>query len=156
MARNANQARHGKAPSQRQLRVGEEIRHALSEVIRRAEFRDPVLAGRTITVTEVRVSPDLRNATVFVVPLTGDGHEVVASLRRASAYLRGQLSRSIKLRLMPALNFEYDDSFDTAARIETALHRPEVQRDLGPGDEGSGDESPGGEEDAAEDAEDED
>tara|TARA_R110002110_G_scaffold415612_6_gene652076 strand:+ start:104635 stop:105090 length:456 start_codon:yes stop_codon:yes gene_type:complete len=131
MNRNAHNARKGKkAPSQRQLRVGEEIRHALSEIVRRAEFRDTDLANLTITVTEVRVSPDMRNATVFVLPLEGEAEPMVAGLNRATAYLRGQLGRAVQLKYLPALTFVFDRSFDEASRIESIMHRPEVARDL--------------------------
>ena len=85
MSKRAHVARSGKAPSQRQLRVGEEIRHVLAEMVARAEFRDPDLAGQSITVTEVRVSPDLRNATVYVIPLAGDAATIVPALQRAAA-----------------------------------------------------------------------
>ena len=130
MSRKAQSAGRGKAPSQRQLRVGEEIRHALSEIVRRAEFRDTDLADAAITVTEVRVSPDMRNATVFVLPLAGEADPIVAGLNRASAYLRGQLGRAVHLKYLPALSFVYDRSFDEASRIEAIMHRPEVARDL--------------------------
>ena len=119
-----------KAPSQRQLRVGEEFRHALSELVRRSEFRDTNLADASITVTEVRVSPDMRNATVFVLPLEGEAEPMVAGLNRASAYLRGQLGRAVHLKYMPALSFVFDRSFDEASRIAAIMHRPEVARDL--------------------------
>lgn len=142
MNRNAHNARKGKAPSQRQLRVGEEIRHALSEIVRRAEFRDTELANITITVTEVRVSPDLRNATVFVLPLEGAAEPMVAGLNRASAYLRGQLGRAIHLKYLPALSFVFDKSFDEASRIESIMHRPEVARDLAADDVAVDDASP--------------
>lgn len=130
MARRASKDRNGKAPTQRQLRVGEEIRHALSQIMLRAEFRDPDLVGRVITVTEVRASPDLRNATVFVLPLEGEAEPMVAALQRASAYLRGQLARTVKLKYMPALHFVHDESFDEATRIDRIMHSPEVVRDL--------------------------
>ncbi|HCP00404.1 MAG TPA: 30S ribosome-binding factor RbfA [Rhodospirillaceae bacterium] len=120
----------GRAPSQRQLRVGEEIRHALSEIVRRTEFRDTELANMTITVTEVRVSPDMRNATVFVLPLEGAVEPMVAGLNRASAYLRGQLGRAVRMKYLPALSFVHDRSFDEASRIEAIMHRPEVARDI--------------------------
>lgn len=130
MNRNAQSARKGKAPTQRQLRVGEEIRHALSEIVRRAAFRDTDLADLAITVTEVRVSPDLRNATVFVLPLEGEAEPMVTGLNRATAYLRGQLGKAVSLKYLPALSFVYDRSFDEASRIESIMHRPEVARDL--------------------------
>jgi ribosome-binding factor A len=130
MARRAPKDRSGKAPTQRQLRVGEEIRHALSEIMVRAEFRDPDLVGKVITVTEVRVSPDLRNATAFVLPLEGEAAPMVEALQRASAYLRGQLARMVKLKYLPVLHFLHDESFDEATRIDRIIHSPEVARDL--------------------------
>lgn len=120
-----------KPPSQRQLRVGEEIRHAMSAILARGDLRDPVLAGQSITVSEVRVSPDLKNATCFVIPLGGvDMGEVVAALKRAAAFLRGQLAREVQLRHVPGLQFQADLSFDEAGRIDSVLRRPEVARDL--------------------------
>lgn len=129
-----------KAPSQRQLRVGEEIRHVLSGIFQRGEFRDPVLAGKALTVTEVRASPDLRNATAFILPLGGaddrdDRDEILAALRKASGFLRGQLGREIKLKFTPALSFQYDESFDEASNIDALLRSPGVARDLDDGDE---------------------
>ena len=136
-------------PSQRQLRVGEELRHALAQIIERAHFRDPVLQDVSITFTEVRVSPDLKNATAFVTPLGGTGvAEVVAALRRAAPYFRGQIARAVKLRVVPALFFEADTSFDYASKIAGLLHRPDVARDLdaesaAPGDSDAGGDSGG-------------
>ena len=121
----------GKPPSQRQLRVGEELRHALVRIIARGEFRDPVLAEAQITVSEVRVSPDLRAATAFVLPLGGgESAGLVEALNRASAYFRGQLAREVELRLVPTVKFEPDRSFEHARRIETLLQNPAVARDL--------------------------
>jgi ribosome-binding factor A len=120
-----------KPPSQRQLRVGEELRHAIAAVIERGDFRDPDLAGRAITVTEVRVSPDLHNATVFVVPLGGgDVTPILKGLKRAKAFLRQQVGRAVMLRTVPNLSFEADTSFDEATRIDGILRSPEVSRDL--------------------------
>ncbi|WP_428249380.1 30S ribosome-binding factor RbfA [Ferrovibrio sp.] len=117
--------------SQRQLRVGEEIRHVLSEALRRAHFRDPDLDGLIVTVTEVRVSPDLKNATAFVLPLAGDdGAKVVKGLTRAQAYIRTLVAQEINLRFAPTLSFKLDTSFDTAGRIDSVLHRPEVRADV--------------------------
>lgn len=123
---------HGKtAPSQRQLRVGEEIRHMLAALFRRGDFRDPALQALNVTVTEVRISPDLRNATAFVTPLGGEQiGETVKALRRASGFLRTQVAHELKLRYAPTLSFEADTSFDAASRIDALLHRPEVARDL--------------------------
>lgn len=119
------------APTQRQLRVNEEIRHALAWVLERGQFRDPVLAGTPITVTEVRCSPDLRNATVFFTPLGGQGDAVALrdALTRAQSYLRHELSRTVEMKYLPRLSFQIDTSFDEYARIDTLLHRPDVMRD---------------------------
>lgn len=119
------------APSTRPLRVGEEIRHALAAVFGRGELRDPALVGQSITVSEVRVSPDLMRATVFVTPLGGgDITGVVAALNRAAPFLRGQVVKAVKLRRAPELGFVPDTSFDYARRIEDALRDPTVRRDL--------------------------
>ena len=121
----------GKAPGQRQLRVGEELRHALAEVLGRGELRDPALDGVSITVTEVRVSPDLRNATAFVTPLGGgDSATLVAALARAAPFLRGRIGRMVQLKFTPALGFEADSSFDEAGRIDALLRSPPVAHDL--------------------------
>lgn len=127
MARGA-----GKTPSQRQLRFGEEIRHALAWVIERGEIRDPRLAGLPVTVTEVRVSPDLRNATVFVVPLggSGDGEALIGALDKATPFLRHRVAQSVTLKYVPKLTFKIDVSFDEASRIDELLKNPTVARDL--------------------------
>lgn len=118
-------------PGTRPLRVGEEIRHALAAIIGRGELRDPVLAGQAITVSEVRVSPDLMRATAFVTPLGGgDAAAVVAALNHAAPFLRGQVVKAVKLRRAPELVFAADTSFDYAARIEGALRAPVVRRDV--------------------------
>jgi ribosome-binding factor A len=129
--------RDGRTVSQRQLRVGEELRHVLAQVLSRGELRDPDLVGRTITVTEVRISPDLKNATAFIVPLGGEHKaEVLKALRRCSAFLRGAIGHEVRLRVVPRLSFELDVSFDHAQKIEEILHRPEVLQDIRPaGDE---------------------
>jgi ribosome-binding factor A len=121
----------GKAPSQRQLRVGEELRHALAEVFERDSLRDPDLKGRSITVTEVRASPDLKNVTVYVMPLGGENvDDVVVALRRASSYLRGEVARRLRLRNTPRLSFEADRSFDQASHIDKLLRDPRVSQDI--------------------------
>ena len=131
----------GKAPSQRQLRVGEEIRHALAWILERGEVRDPGLHGMPVTVTEVSVSPDLRNALVFVVSLGGeDMAGAVEALNRARSFLRRRVAGSVKLRYVPDLSFKADISFDEAAHIDQLLHDPRVARDLAPHEE---DEEPG-------------
>lgn len=125
--------RHAPAhPSQRPLRVGEELRHALARIFERGELRDPDLQGVTVTVTEVRVSPDLKNATAYVMPLGGThAAEVLAALRRCAPFLRKALAREVPLRYAPALAFALDTSFEYASRIDALLHKPEVERDLG-------------------------
>lgn len=107
-------------------------------MVARAEFRDPDLAGQPITVTEVKVSPDLRNATVFVTPLVGEAETIVPALQRAASYMRGQLAGAVKLRHTPSLKFEYDGSFDQAERIGSVLQTPDVGRDLADDGDGSG------------------
>jgi len=135
-------------PSPRQLRVGEEVRHALAHILGRGELRDPALAGVTLTVTEVRMSPDLRHATVFVMPLAGErAGEALAGLARSAPYLRGVVAREVNLRYAPRLAFRLDTSFDHATRINELLHRPEVHRDLA-ADEADGDDTDGDEDGA--------
>ena len=112
----------GKAPSQRQLRVGEELRHALADVLNRRDMRDPVLRETPVTVTEVRASPDLRRAVVFIVRLGGgDSETVLAALTRATPWLRTQVARMVQLKYAPDFSFQADASFDEAQRIETLL-----------------------------------
>lgn len=133
--------REGKPQSQRQLKVGEELRHALALVIERGELRDPDLAGISITVTEVRVSPDLRNAAFYVLPLGGgDTKTVVEALTRAGPYLRRRLASAVKLRYAPNISFRADLSFDEASHIDSLLKNPSVKRDL-PGGGGNDHES---------------
>ena len=116
---------------QRRLRVGEELRHVLSKIFRQGECRDPALHDASIAVTEVRLSPDLRNATVFVMPLGGaNATEIVAGLKRSTAFLKRLIAREVTLRYAPNLIFELDISFDQADRIAALLARPEVERDL--------------------------
>ncbi len=118
-------------PSARQLRVGEEVRHGLARIFERREMSDPALMDATLTVTEVRMSPDLKHATVFVMPLAGaHATEVLAGLKRGATYLRGLVAREVPLRFTPTLSFMLDMSFEHASRINEILHRPEVQRDV--------------------------
>lgn len=120
-----------KGPSQRQLRAGELVRRALADIVARGTIRDPELIERTFSVTEVRMSPDLRHATCFVAPLgAGDAVALAAALTRVRAYLRGQLSREVTFKFMPDLTFEPDTSYDKASEIERLLHSPPVARDL--------------------------
>ncbi len=120
-------------PSQRQLRIGEELRHLLAELLRPGELRDPALREANVTVTEVRLSPDLRNATAFVMPLGGEkADEIMAGLRRSAPFLKARLARMIDLRHMPNIAFAFDNAFDSAARISALLASPAVDRDLPP------------------------
>jgi ribosome-binding factor A len=118
-------------PSQRQLRVGELIRHALSELLTRGEVHDPVLEAHLVTIPEVRVTADLRLATIYVMPLGGrDQSEVVAALERNKRFLRGEIARRINLKFAPDIRFQIDARFDEAERIEKLLRTPQVRRDL--------------------------
>jgi ribosome-binding factor A len=131
--------RSASGPSQRQLRVGEQIRHLLAEILGEGQVRDPALAGVSVTVTEVRVTPDLQQATVFVTPLGGRGAEaVVAALNRHKRFLRGALGKTLTTRYTPSLSFRYDTSFDAAAHIDALLDSPVVRADLAH-DEGESD-----------------
>lgn len=131
MARHRDPQQQGSG--QRQLRVGELVRHALSEMLIRADVHDPIIAAHTITVPEVRMSPDLRLATIYVMPLGGrDQAEIIAALERNKKYLRGEISRRINLKFAPDIRFMIDERFDEAARIERLLRSPEVARDLDP------------------------
>jgi len=122
-----------KAPTQRQLRVAEEIRHLLAEVFARGEFRDPDLADIQITVTEVRIGPDMKRATAFVTRLgRTDIDALLPALRRAAPYFRSQIAKGMRLRHTPDLSFQPDTALDYAMRIDTLMHTPEVARDLGP------------------------
>ena len=129
----AGTKRRGDAPgpSQRQLRVGEELRHALVEVLRDGHARDPGLRDLNVTVTEIRVSPDLKNATAYVMPLGGaHAAQTVAALNHAAPYFRAQLAHKVQLRYAPAVAFALDTSFGYAERIEDLLRTPEVRRDI--------------------------
>jgi ribosome-binding factor A len=132
MKRQKNAAR-SRGPSQRQYRVGEELRHAIARILDYAHFRDPDLAGVSVTVTEVRISPDLRNATAYVTPLGGrDMDKVVAALNRASGYFRREIARAVVLRVVPDIAFVPDTSFDYSSRVDAILAAPRVARDLEP------------------------
>ena len=125
------QSNETKGPSQRQLRAGELIRHALVNILTREELRDPDLGGMLISVTEVRPSPDLRQAKVYVAPLgQGDQDKLAAALNKASSFLRGKLGREIDLKFTPELHFHPDNSFDTASHVDALLNRPQVKQDL--------------------------
>jgi ribosome-binding factor A len=118
--------------SQRQLRVGELVRHALADMLTRGEVHDPVLEGHLITVPEVQMTADLRLATIYVMPLGGrDADAVMAALERNKRYLRGEIARHVNLKFAPEIRFRIDERFDEAERIEKLLRTPAVQRDLG-------------------------
>ena len=120
-----------RGPSQRQLRVGEMLRHALSEILLRGDIRDPDLAGVSVTITQVKPSGDMRHATVFCEPLGGkDADKIIAALNRHKSYLRGEMGHAIDLKFTPELRFVEDKSFAEAEKIETILKSPRVQQDL--------------------------
>ena len=113
-----------KEPGQRQLRVGEELRHVLAEVLGRDELRDPAMQGVSVTISEVRVGPDLRRATAYVMPLGGgDVVEIVAALNRAAGFIRGRVSRMVNLKFAPSFVFEADTAFEEASKIDALLRQ---------------------------------
>jgi ribosome-binding factor A len=117
--------------SQRQLRVGELIRHELADMLTRGDIHDPVIQAHLITVPEVRMSPDLRLATIYVMPLGGrDVEAVIAALDRNKRYVRGEIAQRVNLKFAPEIRFRVDERFDEAERIEKLLRTPAVQRDL--------------------------
>jgi ribosome-binding factor A len=118
--------------SQRQLRVGELIRHELADMLSRGAVHDPVIEAHMITVPEVRMTADLRLATIYIMPLGGrDVAEVLSALDRNKRYLRGEIARRVNLKFAPEIRFRIDERFDEAERIEKLLRTPAVQRDLG-------------------------
>ena len=120
-----------RGPSQRQLRAGELVRHALVEIMREEDLDDPALSGAPVTITEVRVSPDLRHAVCFIQPLGGENAtEVVAAMNRASKFFRGRLGRMIELRATPELKFLHDETFDAADQMSRLFDDPKVRQDL--------------------------
>ena len=129
-------ARPSSGPSQRQLRVGELIRHALAEMLSRGDIHDPVIEGHMITVPEVAMTPDLRLATIYVMPLGGrDAKPVIEALERNKKYLRGEVAHRVNLKFAPDIRFMLDERFDEAERINKLLRTPAVRRDLD-GDDG--------------------
>ena len=119
--------------SQRQLRVGETVRHAVADILSQGSVHDPDLEGHIITVPEVRMSPDLKIATIYVMPLGGrDTEIVIAGLERNKKFLRGEIARRVNLKFSPDIRFRVDERFDEAERIEKLLRTPAVQRDLAP------------------------
>lgn len=118
-------------PSQRMLRVAELIRHAAAQLLARGEVADPVLDGHVVTVPKVKMSPDLKLATLYVMPLGGkDAKDVIAALERNKKFMRGEIAHRINLKFAPDLRFRIDDSFDNAARIDALLNSPKVAQDL--------------------------
>jgi ribosome-binding factor A len=121
----------GPNASQRQLRVGELVRHAMAEMLTRGDVHDPVIEGHLITVPEVRMSPDLRLATIYVMPMGGrDAEQVVAAFERHKKFLRTEIAHRINLKFAPDIRFRVDDRFAEAERIEKLLRSPDVKRDL--------------------------
>jgi ribosome-binding factor A len=121
-----------RTPSQRALRAGELVRHAMADMLTRGEVHDPVIEGHLITIPEVSMTPDLRFATIYVMPLGGrDVNEVVAALERNKRFLRGEIARRINLKFAPDIRFRADERFAEAERIEKLLRSPKVKRDLG-------------------------
>jgi ribosome-binding factor A len=118
-------------PSQRQLRVAEMIRHKVADLLTRGEIHDDVIASHVITIPEVRLTPDLRLATIYVIPLGGfDARPVLEALNANKRYIRGELARAVNLKFAPDIRFRLDETFDEAARIDRLLGSPEVRRDI--------------------------
>lgn len=131
MSRRRSSDKDNRAPGQRQLRVGEELRHLLAELLERGDMRDPDLRGASITVTAVDISPDLRNATAFIMPLGGqDEARLLAAMRRAAPWFRARVGERAGLRHAPEIRFEVDRTFDEADKIGALLRRPDVARDI--------------------------
>jgi ribosome-binding factor A len=121
----------GSAPSQRMLRVAELVRHAMAQMLSRGDINDPVLEKHVVTVSRVKMSPDLKLATVYVMPLGGkDEPEVIAALDRHRKFLRGEIAHEVNLKFAPEIRFRIDDSFDTVSRIDAILNSERVKRDL--------------------------
>ncbi|MDX2159324.1 MAG: 30S ribosome-binding factor RbfA [Hyphomicrobiaceae bacterium] len=131
--RNARAGESGpQGPSQRQLRVGELIRHKVAEMLSRGDVHDDVLTAHLISVPEVRMSPDLKLATVYVMPLGGqDVKPVLEALERNKRYIRGEVAEAVNLKFAPDLRFRFDETFDEGARIDALLDSPKVRQDTG-------------------------
>ena len=137
-------SRDNRPPGQRQLRVGEELRHALAHILERGELRDPLLAATPVTVTEVRVSPDLRQARVYVMPLGGQEAEAaLADLRRNQAEIRHLVARGLELKYAPQLRFALDETFDRMDDTRRMLAQPQVRRDVDADEDEAGDDAEG-------------
>lgn len=134
----------GGEPSQRMLRVGELVRHAMSELLTRGELNDPVLDTHVVTVPRVKMSPDLKLATVYVMPLGGgDSQPVLAALDRHRKFLRGEVARKINLKFAPDVRFRIDDTFENASKIDRLLNSPQVRRDTALSDDDAGQDDAG-------------
>jgi ribosome-binding factor A len=134
MKKTAGARPHASGPSQRQLRVGEVIRHALADILQRGAIADPAFDGVVVTVPEVRMAPDLKSAMVYIMPLGGKrADEIVAAFERNKRFLRGEIARQVNLRFTPDLRFRLDESFDEGDRIEALLRSSDVKRDLAGG-----------------------
>ena len=131
MPRHHHRDRAASGPSQRQLRVGEVIRHALAEMLSRGDIHDPVIESHMITIPEVAMTADLKLATIYVMPLGGrDAKPVIEALERNRKFLRGEIARRVNLKFAPEIRFRIDERFDEAERIEKLLRTPVVRRDL--------------------------
>jgi ribosome-binding factor A len=138
MPRHHQKKNSASGGSQRQLRVGETVRHAVADILSHGSVHDPELEGHIISVPEVRMSPDLKLATVYVMPLGGrDIDKVIAALERNKKFLRGEVARRVNLKFAPDVRFRVDERFDEAERIEKLLRTPAVQRDLAPDEDES-------------------
>ena len=136
MSRQRHSSNDRNGPSQRQLRVGEMLRHALADVLRRGDIRDTDLNGVSVTITQIKPSPDMRHATVFCEPLGGqNAKQVIAALNKHKGYLRGEMGREIAMKFTPELRFVEDESFAEAQKIDDLLRSSRVARDLAADDE---------------------
>lgn len=124
-------SKNSRGPTQRQLRVGELVRHKLAEMLARGEIYDDVLASHVVTITEVRMAPDLRLATAYVMPLGGKDTEIVlVALNRNSKFIRGEIAQAVDLRVAPEVRFREDETFEEVTRIDRLLHSDRVRRDV--------------------------
>lgn len=131
MTRRSAKTAHSTAPSQRQLRVGELIRHKLAEMLIRGEIHDDVLAAHVVTVPEVRLSPDLKLATAYIMPLGGtDTDAVLEALNRHKRFIRGEIAHAVNLKFAPDIRFRCDETFDEASRIDALLASPQMRKDV--------------------------
>jgi ribosome-binding factor A len=134
--RNDKHSHHPTGPTQRMLRVGELVRHALANLFARGEVEDELLAGKVITVPEVRMSPDLKLASAYVMPLGGEqAAEIVAALNRHQRFIRGRIAPELDLKFAPEVRFFIDETFEEFGKIDAILRSDRVQRDLHPDDD---------------------